>query len=124
MRREELPLVNVIEHADQVAGIVADIDEPTFAADSVLHAAVTYHLIVLREAVSRLPREVWNRHPEVAWRRVVDFRNFVIHGYDAVIWSRVWAAATVSAPELRRHVWQILEADYPEAAAALSERGH
>ncbi len=124
MRREELPLINIVEHADLVSEMLTDADKDSFVDDTVLHSAVTYQLAVIGEAVHRLPRELWEQHPSVPWREAVDFRNFVIHGYDVVTWERVWDAATQDGPRLRQQVWDILERHYPQAAAALRQRGH
>jgi Protein of unknown function DUF86 len=30
------------------------------------------------------------RHPEVPWRRIADFRNVAVHQYFAIEWSLVW----------------------------------
>jgi uncharacterized protein with HEPN domain len=43
--------------------------------------AVLYNLVVIGEAVKALPAGVASRRPEVAWRDVVDMRNFLSHKY-------------------------------------------
>ncbi len=73
----------------------------------------------------RDPRVPLNRlhgdHPELAeriprLRRIVDFRNLLIHGYATVIPDRVWDYAQNDLPELRSVVQRLLaELGHPEA---------
>lgn len=61
-------------------------------------------LEIVGEAANRVPEEERQRYPAVPWRDIVDFRNRVIHGYDAVDLNIVW---------------EIVEGDLPALVAAL-----
>jgi uncharacterized protein with HEPN domain len=43
--------------------------------------AVLWRLETIGEATTRLSQELKQRHPEIAWRKIGDFRNIVAHGY-------------------------------------------
>lgn len=55
-----------------------------FAGDLVLVDAVLYRLQVIGEAASRIPESNRARFPEVEWKRIVGFRNVVVHEYFGV----------------------------------------
>ena len=64
-------------------------DSAAFAADARTQAAVERKFEIIGEAVNCLHKD----HPELArripeMRRIVDFRNFLAHGYDLSIECR------------------------------------
>lgn len=65
-------------------------------------------LEIVGEAANGVPEEERRRYPTIPWRDIVDFRNRVIHGYDAVDLDVVWG---------------IVEADLLALVAALEAPG-
>ena len=57
-------------------------------------------LEIVGEAASRVPEEERELYTEVPWRDVADFRNRVIHGYDAVDLDIVWEIVENDLPAL------------------------
>lgn len=94
-------LFDVRSAADLLAG-------KTFAdyqRDAMLRAAVERQLAIIGEAVSQLAR----RDEELAaritnYRRVIAFRNILIHGYSAVDDGLVWDVVETNLPLLRHEV--------------------
>ncbi len=39
------------------------------------------NLIIIGEAANHLPEEIKARAPDIPWRRIVAFRNLVVHEY-------------------------------------------
>jgi uncharacterized protein with HEPN domain len=77
-------------------------------ADEVLFEAVLHRLETLSEAVLRLSRRLKQRHPEIPWRSIGDFRNRLAHGYLDVNPERVWDVITVDLPALKTVVHEEL----------------
>jgi uncharacterized protein with HEPN domain len=46
--------------------------------------AVCRNLEIIGEAATKLELTFKSGHPEVAWRSIIDTRNFLIHAYDQV----------------------------------------
>jgi len=46
--------------------------------------AVERNLQIIGEAVSRLPGEITDAHPEIAWPQIRGFRNILVHQYFGV----------------------------------------
>ena len=113
MRREELYLVDIVEAADQIRGFLDGVTYDAFAEDRMLRSAVLHHLMIVGEAVARLPDEFRADHLDVEWADIAGFRNIVVHAYFDIEWPIVWIAATKETPKLRTAVAQILVDEYP-----------
>jgi uncharacterized protein with HEPN domain len=113
MRREELYLADIVDAADSIARALRGRSFDDFLAAAEVRDSVLYRLIVIGEAVAQLPSDVKDRHPEVPWRVVKDFRNRVVHGYFSMSWTIVWNTVMEAVPLLRTQVARILEEDYP-----------
>ena len=73
-------------------------------ADEILFEAVLHRLEILSDAVSRLTEPIKQRHPEIPWRSITDFRNRLAHGYLDVKPDRVWDIVVSQLPALREAV--------------------
>jgi uncharacterized protein with HEPN domain len=86
-----------------------------FLKNSLLQAAVMLRLMTIGEAAAHLSTDLRNRYPNVDWRRIIAFRNIVVHEYFAVDLDIVWTAATKNAEVLAHLITAILEAEYPDS---------
>jgi uncharacterized protein with HEPN domain len=77
-------------------------------------SAIAQKLIVIGEAAARVGKDLCARHPEVPWRRVVDFRNILVHEYFGIDWVIVQHAAVREAPALREQIANVLAVEFPE----------
>jgi uncharacterized protein with HEPN domain len=87
--------------------------EAEYRADPVLRAAVERHFEIIGEAMGRLSRDDPATVQQIAdHRRIVAFRNLLIHGYDLVDHAEVWNIVTRHLPRLLEQVRSLLgEAD-------------
>lgn len=61
--------------------------------------AVIYAYQVVGEIAKRLPDDFRSAHPEISWRKLINFRDFLAHNYEKIALGPVWAAIE-SLPEL------------------------
>lgn len=77
-----------------------------FLADEMVRRAVEREFEIMGEAARRLSEGFRAGNPEVPWRTIIAFRNYLIHGYDSIVPEKIWAAVSTSLkaalPELRR----------------------
>lgn len=119
-RREELLLVDIVERADVILEAVDGLDEAALAASQLHRDAVLWSLSIIGEAARRLPTDFCAAHPQVPWSRMVGFRNVVLHTYENIDASILWATVREVA-EVRGAVFDILRAEYPLVAQALAQ---
>ena len=80
-----------------------------YANDALLRSAVERQFEIIGEALARLRKDA----PETAakipnHRRIIDFRNILIHGYDKVDHDVVWDIVETDLPDLLREVRGLL----------------
>ncbi len=69
-------------------------------SSSMLLDSVVRQLAIVGEAVSHLPEDVAERHPEVPWRGIKGMRLWLDHEYHRVDAAVVWRTVTERLPEL------------------------
>ena len=62
------------------------------AKEGMLRDAVLRKFEVFGEAAMRVSNEFKARNPEVPWRRIINFRNVLIHAYDRLIGEELLTA--------------------------------
>lgn len=71
-----------------------------YRADRNTQDATCYRLLMIGEAVRKLPGSVTSRYREIAWHEIVGLRNILAHEYAVVDNDRVWTIAMTSLPLL------------------------
>ena len=70
--------------------------------------AVLLNLHVIGEAVKKLPSDLRERYPEVAWREIAGLRDFIAHAYFALDSDIIWDAVEHDVPALLDAVRRII----------------
>ena len=97
------------EAAEAIAGFMQGRSFGDYAGDLMFRSAVERQLAIIGEALSQLARVDQNlaaRIPEL--RRVIAFRNVLIHGYDRIDNAGVWRIVEADLPPLRRRAADLL----------------
>jgi uncharacterized protein with HEPN domain len=63
---------------------------------------------VIGEAANHISPQFRNKNLEIQWPDLIALRNILAHEYGEVLTSRVWLAATKSAPELLKSLAGLL----------------
>jgi uncharacterized protein with HEPN domain len=96
--------------------------EPFFQS-RMLQEAVIRNLEVIGEASRGLSDECRINHPEVPWKQIAAFRNFVIHVYWGIKLERVWEIVEKELPILKPQITTILQS-MDEQASSEDEPDH
>jgi uncharacterized protein with HEPN domain len=111
MRREAKKyLYDIQQAAELVAGFTAGKTLADYEGDPMLRSAVERQFEIIGEALARLARldeALASRISE--YRRIIAFRNILIHGYAEVDHRIVWDIVESKLPTLRREVAGLLE---------------
>jgi uncharacterized protein with HEPN domain len=97
------------EAADAIVSFMQGRSFDDYAGDLMFRSAVERQLGIVGEALSQLAKVdvgLAARIPEL--RRVVAFRNVLIHGYDRIDDAGVWRIVEADLPPLRSRVADLL----------------
>ena len=80
-----------------------------FIGDDKTVDAVVRNFEIIGEASNRIPDDFKTKHPEIEWRRIVGFRNRIIHEYFGIDYENLWRIKKENIPTLSEFMEQILE---------------
>ena len=92
-----------------IVEFTAAIDAAGYRANPLIRSAVERQFEIIGEALNRLSKEapdLARRVPDL--RKIVGFRNVLIHGYAVIDDGRVWEIVTTLLPPLRAAVTALL----------------
>ena len=79
-----------------------------FCADEMFKSAVLYHIAIIGEAINQILR----LKPDIAItsaRKIVNTRNYIIHGYDSLDNEILWSIVINHIPKLEEEVIKLLD---------------
>ena len=106
-------MLDMRAYGEQVVKFTHGLTGETFKGDDLRRLAVERALFIIGEAANRVPREVQTELPEIPWAAIIGLRNLLAHGYEIVSADRLWQTATVSVPELLKHLDAAIEKQPP-----------
>ena len=103
-------LFEIVESCRNIAAFTGGIDIDKYRSDPLIRSGVERQFIIIGEALNRLKLS----HPETFdgirdARRIVGFRNILVHGYDVVSDELVWEIISGNMPELLSHCEKLLD---------------
>ena len=111
MRRDKHYLEDIRIAAEEIAEFIAGMQVGQFLSDSKTRSAVERQLITIGEAANRVSPEYRAQQTSIPWKRLIQLRNFYVHGYDRLRPEEVWTTATRLVPRIARLVIRLIEAD-------------
>ncbi len=102
-------LEDIRKAAERIGKFTAGMNFDDYARNELLRSAVERQFEIAAEALNRLLKLA----PQLAttvteYRRIIDFRNLLSHGYDLVDDAIVWGVVEKNIPVLRREVETLL----------------
>ena len=116
MRRDNHLLEDIRLAAEDIADFIAGMSLQDFLADHKTQAAVECQLITIGEAANRVSAEFKQHHPDIAWKRLAQIRNFYVHGYERILPEGVWGTAKRFIPRVSRLVTELIPPEDEPAA--------
>lgn len=91
----------MLENIDRIASFIGGLSLDEFIRDERAIFAVSYAFVRLGEAARHIPQDVVDANPSIEWREIRQFRNFMVHVYQAVDPARLHDTALTSLSLLR-----------------------
>jgi len=107
MSKAEMLIDDILRNIDDIGEFVADITYQDFLNDKKTKAAISLKLLVIGEAVNRLPAELKLLYPEIEWSKIVRSRNIIAHDYEVVDFAIIWKIISFHIPQLKHVILKI-----------------
>lgn len=105
-------LHDLLQELDDIIAFTID-GKTAFMDDVKTQKAVIRSYEVIGEIVKRLPDAFRKTNPQIDWRRLAGFRDFLSHNYELIAQRYVWDAVE-DAPNLKATVQALLVGLPPE----------
>jgi uncharacterized protein with HEPN domain len=83
-------ILDAIEKAEEFTG---NVNFAQYQKSALLRFGVTKAVEIVGEASYRLTDEFREKHPEIEWRKIINMRHVLVHGYyqmeDKIIWDTI-----------------------------------
>lgn len=99
----------MIEDIARIESFIGTLDRDAFINDQKSVFAVCYAFVRLGQAVEHIPDEAVDAHPEIEWRSIRHFRNFMVHVYLMVDPARLFDTAKTDLPPLAAKLKALLD---------------
>ncbi len=71
-------------------------------------SAVQHQILILGEAVKRLPDEIKGKYPDIPWKNIAGTRDVLIHCYEEADFEIIWNIVIEQLPKLSPQFQSIL----------------
>jgi uncharacterized protein with HEPN domain len=101
-------LKKIVSECDDIVRYSNDISRGEFMENDVYQKAMAMSLLNIGEHANVLTKEVWLIDEAIQWRKIVDLRNIVAHGYGELKMELVWNLALNEIPILKEQIESML----------------
>ena len=98
-----LNAINEVEHSTK------DVSFEVFASNYEKINSVAYDVLIIGEAVDKIPKSLQENNPQIPWRILNDIRNKHIHEYHTVKPDKLWKMAKLSLPKVKTLLEDLLK---------------
>lgn len=102
-------LLDILDCISAIDTFLVEYDFETFSKDRKTVDAVVRNIEVIGEAANNLTVEFRSDNPQIAWRKMIDTRNRIVHGYASVDLEIIWNIAQSDLDQLQIEIETVLE---------------
>jgi uncharacterized protein with HEPN domain len=93
-------LYDILAVSEKAVAFTSGMDYYQFQKDEQIQFTVIRALEVIGEAAKRIPDDIRERHPAIAWREMSGMRDKMIHEYMRIDKEEVWKTVQEDIPGL------------------------
>lgn len=100
-RDERLYLQDIYECCQKVLEYSKSSSYRDFCTDQKTIDAVLHNLLVIGEATKSLPVNLFERYPEIPWKKIKGLRDIIAHQYFGLDYPLIWDIVKTRIPDLQ-----------------------
>lgn len=108
-RETQLWLIDMETAIRHILEFTEGVDYDLFCSNMQLKHAVLHNFTIIGEASTKISEEYKVLHPNIPWREIRGFRNYVVHEYFGLDDSIVWHIIQHDLIELYNGITQLLK---------------
>ena len=93
-------LEDIYDAIKKIISYTKEMSYDDFIRDDKTVDAVVRNFEIIGEASNRIPDDFKTEHPEIEWRRIIGFRNRIIHEYFGIDYENLWRIKNENIPVL------------------------
>ena len=101
-------LERILDNINNIDLLLKTTTEESFMNDLKDFNAICLEFIQIGEKVNLLPEEFYDEHPSIPWHELYGLRNRIVHGYEKVKKSIIWATIVQDLPVIKKEITDIL----------------
>ena len=101
-------LEKILDNISNIDLLLKTTTEDSFMNDLKDFNAICLEFIQIGEKVNLLPEAFYDEHPSVPWHELYGLRNRIVHGYEKVKKSIIWATIVQDLPIIKKEIMGIL----------------
>lgn len=102
-------LDDMINAINEVEKSTTDVSFEYFASNYEKLNSVAYDVLIIGEAVDKIPKSIQENNPQIPWRILNDIRNKHIHEYHTVNPDKLWKMAKLSLPKVKKLLEELIK---------------
>jgi uncharacterized protein with HEPN domain len=108
VKKDEVFLKHILDEIDFILEHSQNLEFEDLIKNEILKRAFARSLEIIVEASKNLSEEFKQKHSNVEWRKIVRFRDKLIHGYFGVNWDIVWDVIQHKLGELKKEIIKLI----------------
>ena len=108
-RDKNLFLEDILESVNAIEDYIKYINFDEFKNDRKTYQAVIREFEIIGEATKNIYKDLKRIYPQYPWRRIIDFRNMISHGYFGIDFLTIWNTAFDKLPELKQIIQKLIK---------------
>jgi len=106
-RQLKLYVEDINASIDNIQNFTKDLTYTKFKRNKLVIDAVIRNLAVIGEAAKNIPKDVKDKHLEIAWHKILSMRNRMVHEYFNLDLEIVWKTISKDLPKLKEQIKEL-----------------